>query len=416
MNFKIISNIFLASIINDQLLPNLQKLSFEVLSRVDISPFFHNFSHTANVNIKRKKGAETIFVQNILNGNGGDLDVLVTLACDFTLKDVKELVDIFGADMLYQFLIINRLIYNKDQDLLKSKAIADYIFKYLLTPLNLNSIFTMTNPKSTAMLQYLIYIGEEYQGGMLIDDSRYTDVNMSDGVVSAAKYGWNVSTQIKHFLPLAILTTKAPSLFVSTLKYFHVDESTIESLVLKCCIKSKTEILNDLLFYLFSNKRDLLHRLLVKKVKRTAPSSKEFVVSVPIIAFLFDHCNSFLLVKIIENMDQQLFDSIGVNERGDTILHLFLHFKGPDDYNVLFALIKKSPNLVNCCNYHLLTPLHLCLYDCHSFVFDELSKYGGNFEMKDYMERSATQVAIDSSQNSSRHFVSELIKRKKSHP
>ncbi|KAG2377920.1 hypothetical protein C9374_009005 [Naegleria lovaniensis] len=408
---------FISSILNPQLLPNLKQLSFEPLAQLDATtttfPVFHMF-HTANVNVKRKKGSEITLVQNLVAGHGHDLDVLIILACDLTLQDVKELVDLFGADLLYECQIIHQLIYNESQDMLKAKAIAEHIFGHLLTPLNLSSIFLMTSPKSHALLQYLIYIGEEYQSGMLMNAQKHMDVIRSNTILTAAIYGWNISTQLRHFLPLAILTTNAPSIIVSTLKYFHVDEQDIESLVVNCCYQSKIEVLNDLVYYLSKRKRDLLYRLLVKKIKRSAPSNKEFVVTVPIMTLLLDNnCNSYLMVKIIENMDQQLFDSIGANERGDTILHLYLLLSSKTDYNVLFALIKKAPGLVNHVNCHLQTPLHLCLFDCHSFVFGELAKLG-NVESKDYMERSATHIAMESTHNIGRQFVDDLKKGHKS--
>ncbi|EFC39868.1 predicted protein [Naegleria gruberi] len=338
---------------------------------------------------------------------------------------LEELYDIFGDRFVKTVMPFMILGYNcpvtleHDQSLWKShfvehmkkfKDTANYLFKKRKFPVSnvLLSFDIMTNNVleqniKDSKLQYLIYLCNQYQNSKLLSYLPENKQTLST-IIASIYRGWNFTKYTNDLLEFFVRAFfhRGVSAMLHNFKY---DEkfivSQIEYLATSYTISSTISsraVITEIIIHLFRNNSKVLYSLLAKQVE---VSDNNTTFTIPFIAFLFGKADCYLIAKLFNEMDMETFNSLGQNNRGDNILHIYVYFQQEFNYLIFYSILNKNPNLINMVNHKLQTPLHylMTLNDKRSPLLlpeiNQLLKRNNillDMNVTDYMEQTPMSI------------------------
>jgi len=327
---------------------------------------------------------------------------------DLSLPVIQQLHHVFNLDTLNQNGSLFGILFSGGYlDLERKKEILELAYKCYRIPMEHFAKFYLVKPldvNSHSLLQYMIYLCEEYQDGRL---PLLNNLNTIPGLLMlyCMECGWDFRKYIDQVILSSARAENASSLVLSLLDNFDISERTLTSLLLLIVSTSKIpssapkdcSLLNQVICWALAKNRKALNSVLVQSV----PCSSAYgtVVSLPILGLIFGYCDPFFLTDFINKADDhtlQVLESYS-NQRGDTILHiLLLRLKKIEGhYGLLCDMIRKMPSLLNRLNAHVQSPMHLVFLRFPTdFVNQIIEEFKPDMTITDYMERTPKDVAL----------------------
>ena len=286
----------------------------------------------------------------------------------------RELEKIYGNSFIRKqfpgMLFSSFLDPSSFEELRKFRDLCDYAFKERCIPIQYLDLlnFCTTCFIQPFMIQYICYLCNEYQESRLfvIELMQDTHMNTFSHALRFINFGWDFRKP-KALNNLVQLFTNVDTI-IPILDNFPINDETLLGLLRKFIISSFGSVyqhehqdqINLFICHLLShNPRRLCEYLVEERIHFTLLSKP---CSIPLLAALFYTRTSHFLYAIIKEMDQDIFDRLGVNERGDSILHLLLYLRDDSfslDYSLLCEIVKKNSNLLNLENAKSQTPLQI---------------------------------------------------------
>lgn len=254
----------------------------------------------------------------------------------------------------------------------RAKEILDYIIKTHNFPCE-SIMITHLEPHTDTcqcLLQYFIYLCNEYQNGRLMNISSTISQSGAKIVMIVIDFGWHFWKQHMELPFFVCGDKKTNTLLNKVLELIHskIDEEILKSIFNAYLLGSKLSDLESIISFFLLHNIELLTKTVIRSVKCTLSFSQDNICKIPLIGLLFVRCNPYgglLLESIIDHMSIEDFESVRVEEKGDNILHLYLKSMTSLEgalVNVVFLLklLRKSRKLATIPNNEKLTPLQIC--------------------------------------------------------
>ncbi|KAG2393746.1 hypothetical protein C9374_007277 [Naegleria lovaniensis] len=352
-------------------LPNVEKIVLYSCSMDDtVTPFSFGIASTVTLQGEAFETTNGSGITELLQ----EFDPRIAMKIiEKTTKNQKGVGYSFNGSS--QLLLKDILKLASDVDIEKAKQFISYVIKDLRVPcqdLNLCEL-SFNSLTDQCIAQYIVYLCNEYQGGRLLRVPGLHDRGSEEFLLLLLSYGWNCWKQKDELIyMMCSWITKHHYILEFLLRNFYNnwDVDALYSLMVHCCRRKRIRALDAILSYCLVNKEEVLMKALTMPVKCLhIPSTWEMraasvdTCTTPLLGLVIQYCaqsyGGFLMQRIIERMSQEQFDSLGANENGDNILHLFAFAVNSTKMSgsLLLTLIRKAPHLLRAENSKKQTPL-----------------------------------------------------------